>query len=156
MRSIVAALLLLSVASPASAQERAVPYWASIASGQAMMRTGPERTYPGIWLYQRRDLPVQVVQVHKAWRRVRERDGTTGWMLASLLSARRTAVVTGRLRAIRERPEPGAALMWQAEPGVIGRIDQCGGGWCRIDAAGHVGFIETGHLWGVGRNEAVD
>ena len=50
---------------PARAQEKQPPYWASIASGQAMTRTGPGRNYPGVWLYQRRDLPVRVVKKYR-------------------------------------------------------------------------------------------
>jgi SH3-like domain-containing protein len=55
------AALLIALAAPAAAQEKTPPYWASIASGQAMMRTGPARNYPGTWLYQRRDLPIRVL-----------------------------------------------------------------------------------------------
>src|SRR5687767_4562671 len=51
-RSAVAAVLLgIAVVTPAIAQDKTPPYWASIASGEAMMRTGPGRNYPGIWLY---------------------------------------------------------------------------------------------------------
>ena len=54
--------LLLCAAASASAQDKKPPYWASIASGEAMMRTGPGRNYPGVWLYKRRDLPVRVLK----------------------------------------------------------------------------------------------
>ena len=62
LRAVLAALLIF--AAPAFAQDRQPPYWASIASGEAMMRTGPGRNYPGTWLYQRRDLPVRVVKTY--------------------------------------------------------------------------------------------
>ena len=55
------AFLIVAMAASASAQEKQPPYWASIASGEAMTRTGPGKNYPGVWLYQRRDLPVRVV-----------------------------------------------------------------------------------------------
>jgi len=61
-RGVVTAFLVLTVAAPAAAQEKKPPYWASIASGEAMMRTGPGRNYPGTWLYKRRDLPIRVVK----------------------------------------------------------------------------------------------
>ena len=61
VRGVVAATLL-AVAAPAVAQDKAVPYWASISSGEAMTRTGPGRNYPGVWLYKRRDLPVRVLK----------------------------------------------------------------------------------------------
>ena len=96
----IAALLLvvfgLASLSPATAQpRRETPYWASIASGEAMMRRGPGRTYPGEWLYVRADLPIRVIEVYQDWRKIEDPDGTQGWMLVSLLSDTRTAIVRG-------------------------------------------------------------
>ncbi len=148
------AWLLLALAPvPAAAQERAVPYWASIAAGQAMMRAGPDRSYPATWVYQRRDLPLRVVQVLGPWRRVQERDGTSGWMLAMLLSARRTGVVTGGLQPIREAPGAGSRTLWQAEPGVIGRLSRCDGQWCRIQIGPRLGYVAQDALWGTAAGE---
>lgn len=145
--------LALTLAAPASAQPRTPPYWASIAATEAMMRTGPERTYPAIWVYRRRDLPLRVLQVNGVWRRVQERDGTSGWMLAMLLSARRSALVIGRYRPIRERPDEGSRLLWQAEAGVVGRISRCDGRWCRIQIGDRAGYIQQDGLWGTDPGE---
>jgi len=153
----IAAFILLAalVAPAAGAQERTTPYWASIAAGEAVMRTGPDRSYPAMWLYRRRDLPVRVVQVNGAWRRVQEQDGTTGWMLATLLSARRTAVVVGAYRPIREERSDDSPLLWQAEPGVVGRITRCDGRWCRIQIGERIGFIGQDGLWGTDPHERI-
>ena len=147
--------LALTATSSLSAQERPVPYWASIAKGEALMRTGPDRTYPALWLYKRRDLPVRVVQVHGVWRRIVEQDGTTGWMLAILLSARRTAVVTGAIQPIRDKPDEGARLLWQVEPGAVGRIDKCDGHWCQIEFEARKGWIPQAGVWGTGLGEVL-
>jgi SH3-like domain-containing protein len=148
MKRALFAILIGAATAPASAQERPLPYWASISAGQALMRTGPDRSYPALWLYKRRDLPVRVLQVVGPWRRVQEQDGSSGWMLASLLAARRTAVVTGGLRPIRAEPGAGASLLWQAEPGVVGRISKCDGQYCRMQIGEKVGFIEQAGIWG--------
>lgn len=155
-RSILLAAAALALpATPASAQDRAPPYWASIAATQAIMRAGPDRSYPATWIYQRRDLPVKVVQVNGPWRRVVEQDGTTGWMLAMLLSARRTAIVTGGTQTIRESADASSRLLWQAEAGVVGRISRCDGQFCRFQIGDRSGFVEQAGLWGVERGETV-
>lgn len=141
--------------SAAQAQrQRETPYWASISSGQAMMRAGPGRNYPGTWLYVRRDLPVRVVEVYQSWRKIVDPDGTSGWMLVNLLSDTRTAIVRGDSpRAMHERPDEAAPVRFRAEPGVIGRLSRCSDGWCHLDVRGRAGFIRTGHIWGIGRDE---
>ena len=157
VRGAVAGLLILAAASGAQAQDKTPPYWASIASGEAMMRTGPARTYPGIWLYQRRDLPVRVLKRHESWRLIQDPDGAQGWMLSTMLSDRRTAMVKGgEPRPIREKADPNSRVRYLAESGVVGRIGQCSNGWCRIEVGKRAGFIQVSDLWGVAPNEVVD
>jgi SH3-like domain-containing protein len=158
MRRVVAAALLLSgLTAPASGQDKTPPYWASIASGQAMTRTGPARNYPGIWLYQRRDLPVRVLKRYESWRLIEDPDGEKGWMLVTLLSDQRTALVKpGEPRPIRSDPNEGARVRYLAQPGVVGRVDKCGGGWCRIEIGKRKGFIRVGDIWGVRAEEVID
>jgi SH3-like domain-containing protein len=156
-RGLFAAFLIFAVAAPASAQEKKPPYWASIASGQAMMRTGPARNYPGTWLYQRRDLPIRVLKTYPNWRFIEDPDGTQGWMLVTLLSDRRTAIVKrGDPRPVRTAPNDGAKIRYLAEQGVVGRIDKCRDGWCRIEIGKKDGYIHTSDIWGVSENEVLD
>lgn len=148
----IAGLAMLAADGGALAAEakKALPYYASISAGRARMRTGPDKTYPASWLYQRADLPVRVIATFKQWRKVEDPDGTQGWMLAALLSERRTAIVRGTLPVdMRASPSIGAKLSWRAAPGVVGRISQCGSGWCRLDVRGQSGFVDITHLWGV-------
>ncbi len=154
-KSVGAALLCL--ATVASAQDRVPPYWASIASGEAMMRTGPGRNYPGIWLYKRRDLPVRVVQTYPSWRKIEDPSGQQGWMLVTLLSDRRTALVKpGAPRDIRTAPKADAPVRYLAEANVVGRIDQCDRNWCRIEIGKRRGFIARDALFGLDGEEVID
>ena len=148
---------LLTLAATAGAQDRAVPYWASIASGEAMIRTGPGRNYPGVWLYKRRDLPVRVLQRHENWRKIEDMDGDQGWMLVTLLSDRRTAVIkAGSPRDIRVRPNSGAPVRYRAEAGVVGRIDHCDGDWCHVQFGSREGYVSQADVWGTSDGEAVE
>ena len=157
MRHAFAAMTMLLVATPAVAQDKQPPYWASIASGQAMTRTGPGKNYPGVWLYQRRDLPVRVVKKYETWRLIQDPDGAQGWMLVTLLSDRRTAIVKpGDPRPVRLKPDDGAKVRYLTEPGVVGRISKCASGWCRIEVGKRDGYIRTADLWGVAQDEVVD
>ena len=153
-----AGMTLLLLSSAAFAQEKQPPYWASIASGQAMTRTGPGKNYPGVWLYQRRDLPVRVVKKYDTWRLIQDPDGAQGWMLVRLLSDKRTAIVKpGGPRPMRTDPNGGAKVRYLAEQGVVGRISKCkGDGWCRIEIGNRQGYIQTSDIWGVNANEVVD
>ena len=152
----VATALVPDPVAAADATKRTLPYYASISASRARMRTGPARTYPASWLYQRQDLPIKVVAIFKEWRKVADPDGTEGWMQANLLSGTRTAIVHGAGPVeMREKPVSSAKLLWRAAPGVVGRLSQCGNGWCRMDVKGQAGFVQIGGLWGVEAGETL-
>ncbi|MEG3167542.1 SH3 domain-containing protein [Sphingomonas sp. LB3N6] len=162
MRIFAAALsafvIVALVPDPAIAADakRSVPYYASISATRARMRTGPARTYPASWLYQRQDLPIKVVAIFKQWRKIADPDGTEGWMQANLLSGTRTAIVRGPTPAeLREKPSASSRLVWRAAPGVVGRLSQCANGWCRMDVRGQAGFVAISGLWGVEAGETL-
>ena len=146
-----AALALgLAVGAAQAQDERVPPYWASISAGKAMMRTGPGQNYPATWLYVRADLPIRVVETYPNWRKIRDPDGTTGWMLQRLLSDTRTALVTGtENRPMRQDPAEDSPIRYLAEPGVVGRLSKCAGGWCLLDVRGRRGYMRTDHFWGL-------
>ncbi|MBC2778083.1 hypothetical protein H6P80_10695 [Parasphingopyxis sp. GrpM-11] len=152
----IVALLSLTIPQSLAAQDRDPPYWASVAAGQARMRTGPGRNFPISWLYQREGLPVRVIEIYQNWRKVEDPEGVQGWMLVNLLSSERTAMIVGDVRPLREAPQAGAGIRYRAEPGVVGRISHCRNGWCEFDVHGRSGFVEVGHIYGVGADEQVD
>lgn len=161
LKRVLFALLLVSgaLAQPgAEAQrERQPPYWVSIQASDALMRTGPAQTYPAVWRYVRRGLPMRVIETYPNWRKLQDPDGATGWMLVRLLSDVRTAMVTGgEPRPMHESADVDSRVRYRAEAGVVGRLDGCSAGWCAFDVSGRRGFIRSEHLWGVDANEEVE
>lgn len=133
-----------------------LPRFVSLSAGKAYLRTGPGRQYPIDWVYSRRNLPLEVVDEYGAWRKVKDHEGVVGWMLVSLLSGKRTAMIRGKERNLHTDPELNAPVTIIAEPGVIGEIDACEGLWCELTIDGDSAWIERRHIWGVYPNEEID
>jgi SH3-like domain-containing protein len=145
------AVLAAFLSAPAIAQDNEVPYWASIRASEVNMRVGPAESYKIDWVYRRAGLPMKVVRKQEGWRLVEDPDGARGWMLARFLSRDRTAIVTGKAEAeMRAEGSEGAALRWRLEPGVTGALGACDAGWCKLDVAGHKGYVRADRLWGAG------
>src|SRR3569832_1786077 len=108
------------------------PYYGSISAGKARMRTGPGRTYPASWLFQRADLPVKVLDIydHGAWYKVEDPSGTQGWIMGTLVSETRTGLVLGTIAELRDSPRATISCRRSAAPGVVGRLSKCARGWC--------------------------
>ena len=157
VRKGVIAALAVALVAPAAAQDAKVPYWASISSGKAMTRTGPGRTYPGLWMYQRRDLPVRVLKVYDNWRLIEDPDGAKGWMLVSLMSGQRTFMIKpGEPRPMHEKASADSRVAYRLEAGVVGRIEKCADGWCRVTIGKKRGWVAQENLFGTAKNEPID
>ncbi len=161
-------LLLGIVAGSAGAQELPpperqtgasglpLPRFVSLAADAANMRTGPGRQYPILWHYVRPGLPLLIIAEYGNWRRVRDRDGSEGWMHASLLSGRRTGIVSGAMRPLHARSTPDSPVLMRAEPGVLVDLLSCRAEWCRVRLAGRKAWIRRGAFWGTFRDETFD
>lgn len=146
--AILAVCLALLVA-PLRAQDRTLPYWATLRYEKVNMRVGPSNEYPITWVYVRKGLPVKVVRIREGWRLVEDHQGEQGWIAASQLDPARGAMVVGEgVVDLRAQPNPSSALRWRAEPGVVGKLSTCREGWCEVDVAGRKGWITATRLWG--------
>ncbi len=135
-----------------------LPRFVHLRAGEVNMRTGPGVQYPVEWVYQRQNLPLEVIAEHRTWRKIRDWQGAQGWVHQSMLGGRRTVVVTGAVRTLRDSADAKSAPVARAEPGVVGQLLECpkGGGWCRVEVEGFKGWLRRVDFWGVRRNEVVE
>jgi SH3-like domain-containing protein len=137
-----------------------LPRFVSLKAGRVNVRVGPGEDYKVAWVFTRSALPVEVIQEFDTWRRIRDSDGQVGWVFHSLLSAKRTAVVSPWTSSdplpIRARGTRDAAVTARLQPGVQASVDRCRSGWCDLSGNGFSGWIEQTQLWGVYPDETVD
>ena len=152
MRRFALAVLFSAFAVPASAA-----HYASLRAAKVYLREGPTYQYRVLFTYMRKDYPLEVIATYGSWRRVRDVDGTTGWVSQMMLSEARTVLVTGKVHAaIRAQPYPTAPLLAWADPGVVAKLKACKPQFCEIVADGLRGWIEKSRIWGVDSGEIID
>ena len=137
-----------------------VPRFVSLKSDHVNVRVGPTRENDVSWIYTRSSLPVEITAEFENWRRIRDSEGSEGWVYHSLLSGRRTAVVTSKekdgLTPLFDRADPTSVVAARLEAGVLASVRRCTVGWCRISGSGFDGWIEQQRLWGVYPDEKID
>jgi SH3-like domain-containing protein len=152
-------LLVFALAFAASvswAAEEKVPHFASLRANEVNLRAGPGERYPIEWVYQRKGLPVEVTAQFDVWRKIRDSDGTEGWVHERMLTAQRSVIVKGAERALKSDPDVGANTVARAEPGVVARLIECRATWCRVETQGIKGWVQRADLWGVYPDETVE
>jgi SH3-like domain-containing protein len=155
--AVLSGLLLLACvipAQPGQAEENLpLPRFASFKSNEVNLRVGPGEIYPKQWVYQRAGMPVEIFEESDTWRRIRDYQGVVGWVSVNLLTSKRTAIVIETRRTLHDAPDATAPAVALLEPGVIGKLLECNGDWCRLDVKGHEGWLKRAEIWGVNATE---
>ena len=137
-----------------------VPRYVSLKSDHVNVRGGPTKDNDVSWVYTKAGLPVEITAEFENWRRVRDSEGAEGWVYHSLLSGRRTAVVTLKskddLTPLYDSADRSSAVAARLQSGVVANVKRCTGGWCRITGTGFDGWIEQQRLWGVYADETIN
>lgn len=133
-----------------AADKDGLPFWAAVRAKEVNMRVGPGDAYRINWVYHRPMLPVKVLRTLQNWWLIEDPDGARGWVLSSLMTRKRGAMIQGVAPAdMRERPDGSSRLLWRLAPGVTGRLRECESGWCQVELdKGHVGWVRQDRIWG--------
>lgn len=154
-------LIAFSSYETATAQEigasgAPLPRFVSIAADKSYMRTGPGRQYPIAWTYQRRNLPLKVIEEFGPWRRVVDFEGVSGWMHRQMLSSRRMAIILGGPQVLRSEPTLGGKINANLHEGVIVAIEECNVKWCKLQHPQVTGWLPRAGIYGVLEGEIID
>jgi SH3-like domain-containing protein len=137
-----------------------IPRFVSLKPDRVNVRLGPTRDHDVAFVYTRAGLPVEITAESDNWRRIRDWEGSEGWVYHSLLSGKRTALVAPKdktqLVSLYETPDNTGTLLAQLQAGVLATVKRCTGTWCRIAGTGFDGWINQEQIWGVYANEKVE
>lgn len=164
---ILAAVLAVPAVAPGPAEAQTgvttglpVPRFVSLKSDRVNLREGPSKDHRTTWVYQRAGLPVEVTAEFDTWRKIRDADGSEGWVLHSLLSGRRTALIAPwkkeQVLPLYQQASQTSPVVANLQPGVLGNVRKCDGTWCRIFGDGFDGYEQQSNLWGVYPGEQVE
>lgn len=133
-----------------------LPRFMSLVNDKTNMRTGPGIEYPIDWIYLKEDYPLKVIAEYGNWRKIEDIDGSTGWILRSLLSLKRYGVIINGTQNLYKSPENRRQITVSAEQDVLGTINQCADNWCEMEVGGFTGWISVENIWGALNQEVFD
>ena len=149
----------LAQGSGTRATDLPLPRFVSLKSDRVNVRIGPSREHKIAWTFVQSGLPVEIIQEFENWRQIRDWEGKTGWVFHSLLSGRRTALVTPWEKTdrtpLRARSRSDADIVAELEPFVLTSITECAGGWCRVNGESYDGWLDQTRLFGVYPDETL-
>ena len=137
-----------------------VPRFVSLKNDKVNVRKGPSSEHALAFSYQQKGLPVEITAEFEGWRRIRDAEGSEGWILQNMLSGKRTALVApgrkGSYMNLMNAPSVESGAEARLASGVVAEIKSCDGSWCRVVASGYDGYVDQNMVWGAYPGEAVN
>ena len=131
-----------------------LPRYVSLKTNESNLRVGPSTNYRIIIKYVISNIPVEIVDEYKDWRKINDYNDNKGWMHKRLLKGNRFAII--------KLPYKESAQIYNKPEGyVIGKIgknnivkvNKCLIDWCHINFNKNKGWINKLNLWGVYKKE---
>jgi len=145
-----------SAQAQSAASGQPIPRFVTLNADEVNMRSGPGVRYPVEWVYQRRYMPLEVIAEHDTWRKVRDVEGTEGWIHRAMLSSRRSIVVEAEEIIMRRDPDDGSPVMARLATGMVAVVEKCDTAWCEVRASGYEGWIARKDVWGLYDSEMIN
>lgn len=134
-----------------------IPRFASLRSSEINLRRGPGTRYPIDWIFVRAGLPVEIISEFETWRKIRDIEGTEGWVHQSMLSGKRTVMTPLFQKPVflMKNPDRNARPVARLQGGVIASLKKCTQKWCYVEAQTHKGWLHKDTFWGLRENETI-
>ena len=137
-----------------------VPRFVSLKAEKVNVRTGPSSDHDVAFVYQVKGLPVEIIAEFETWRRIRDSEGTEGWILKNMLANKRNALVDpwkkNELTPLYASANLQSGWVANLAPGAFGEIASCDGQFCDMKINGFHGYVLQEKLWGAYPGEVVN
>ncbi len=125
----------------------------SLKNTKVNVRLGPSKNYPVKFVYEKKYLPVVIIDEHYNWRKVKDYDNDTGWVHISQLSKIKTTVTTKDNKVVYSSPSIYSKPKVKLEIYQVLIIKKCNQGWCEIRNSKTNGWVRKEHLWAINEHK---
>ena len=125
----------------------------SLKNKKVNVRLGPSKSYPIKFVYEKKYLPVIIVDEHYNWRKIRDYENDTGWVHISQLSKIKTTLTTKDNEVVYSSPSLYSRPKFKLEIYQVLTIKKCNRSWCAVKNSKINGWIKKEHLWGINKHK---
>ena len=128
----------------------------SIRTSVANLRIGPSYSHPIAYVYEKKNMPVEVIDEFEVWRKVRDYQGDTGWVHLSQLSRKRSLLATKDGIVLYKKSTIFSEPIIKIGKSEAVVIKKCIPNWCLVEIQKYKGWIQSEHVWGLENKEIIN
>jgi len=123
-------------------------YYLTLRSDKVNLRQGPSLEHPIKLIYEKKFLPVLVIDKSYNFRKIIDHENNSGWIHISQLSKKKAALNNENKSIIFKNPSEYSEPLALLEKGRLCLIKKCKNDWCKIKTGKYTGWIERKKLKG--------
>ena len=120
----------------------------TLKKNEVNLRQGPSFEYPIKLIYNKKYLPLIILDKSGPWRKIKDFENNTGWIHVALLSKKKSAINIKNNSILYKKPTIYSKPIAKLEAGRLVLIKKCKVKWCKIASGGFSGWINKNYLWG--------
>ena len=129
--------LIFSNFSPAFAE-----YYLTLRSDEVNLRHGPSFSHPIKLIYEKKFLPVLVIDKSYNFRKIIDHENNSGWIHISQLSKKKAALSILDELIVFQKPSIYSKPLVKLEIGRLCLVKKCKNNWCKIKTGNYIGWIK--------------
>ena len=115
-------------------------YFLTLKYNKVKVRQGPSFKYPVKFFYNKKYLPVKIIDSKDNFKKIIDLKNNTGWIHISQLTKKKSAINIYNLSIAYNKPTIYSKPFAKLEKGKLVIIKKCKDEWCKI-------LIKKNHLW---------
>ncbi len=120
----------------------------SLKNDKVNVRYGPGLNFPIKFIYNKKFLPIKIIDSKENFRRIIDHKKNNGWIHISQLRKVNSIIVLED-KIVFKKNSKFSKPLFKLEKGRLVQIKKCISKWCKIKTESYLGWLHTKNVWGL-------
>tara|TARA_Y100001970_G_scaffold258349_1_gene338132 strand:+ start:380 stop:826 length:447 start_codon:yes stop_codon:yes gene_type:complete len=122
-------------------------YFLMLKNNKVNVRYGPGFDYPIKYIYNKKNLPIKVIDKKENFRRIIDFKNNSGWIHASQLKKAKSFILIED-QLLFSKPTKYSKPILKIAKGRLLLIKKCKKDWCKVKTEEYMGWLKVENIWG--------
>ena len=120
----------------------------SLKNDKVNVRYGPSLNFPIKFIYNKKFLPIKIIDSKENFRRIIDHKKNSGWVHISQLRKANSIIVLEDKIVFKKNSKFSKPLV-KLEKGRLIQVKKCISNWCKIKTENYLGWLQNDDVWGL-------
>ena len=120
----------------------------SLKNDKVNVRYGPSLNFPIKFIYNKKFLPIKIIDSKENFRRIIDHKKNSGWIHISQLRKANSIIVLEDKIVFKKNSKFSKPLV-KLKKGRLIQVKKCISNWCKIKTENYLGWLQNDNVWGL-------